>query len=54
MRKSQIKVKLDQKQQRKAKKLATEVSSQELVKQNKVEDSIQEPYDTNKPEKLNS
>ncbi len=52
MRKSQIDVKLDQEQRRKAKKLAIEVSLQELVKQDEVEDSIQEPYSANKPEEL--
>lgn len=52
MRKSQIAVKLDQEQQYKAKKLATKTSLQELVEQNEVEDSIQELYGANKPEKL--
>ncbi len=54
MRKSQIKVKLDQEQQCEAKQLAIEASLQELVKQNEVEDSIQEPYSANKPEELDS
>lgn len=54
MKKSQIKVKFDQEQRRKTKKLATEASLQKQVKQDKVEDSIQESYDANKPKKLTS
>ena len=44
MRKSQIKVKLDQEQQCKAKKLAIEAFLQELVEEEKVEDSVQDPH----------
>lgn len=52
MRKSQIKVKLDQKQQCEAKNWAIEASLWELMKQNEFKDSIQEPYDANKLEEL--
>lgn len=40
MRKSQIDIKLNQNQQRKAKKLAIEISLQELIKQNKIKNRI--------------
>ncbi len=40
MRKSRIKVKLNKEQWRKAKKLVTKTSLQELVEQNKIENGI--------------
>ncbi len=52
MRKSQIKVKLDQEQRCEAKELVIETSLQELVKQDKVKTSIQELYGANEFEEL--
>lgn len=54
MRKSQIKVQLDQEQCHKAKELAIEVSLLKLIKQNEIENSIQELYGATEPKKLDS
>lgn len=54
MRKSQIEVKQDQEQRRKAKELATKASLRELVEQDKVEDSVQDPHSVNELDLLDT
>lgn len=54
MKKSQIEVKLDKEQQREAKELATEASLQELIEQNKVEDTFQDPHNINELDLLDT